>query len=47
MIKDGPLTTPKAIEIAAQVAAGLAAAHASGLVHRDLKPDNIMVTRDG
>jgi Tol biopolymer transport system component len=37
----------KAIDIAVQVADGLAAAHAAGFAHRDLKPDNIMVVRDG
>ena len=43
----GPLPASKAIQIATQVAAGLSAAHAAGLVHRDLKPDNIMVTPGG
>jgi serine/threonine protein kinase/Tfp pilus assembly protein PilF len=37
----------EAIEIVTQVAVGLASAHAQGIVHRDVKPANIMITRDG
>ncbi len=47
MLADGPLVLRKAIDYGAQIAAGLAAAHARGVVHRDLKPENVFITRDG
>jgi len=43
----GPLPVRKAVEFGIQIAQGLAAAHEKGVVHRDLKPDNLFVTRDG
>ena len=41
--KEGPLPLSETLRIAAQTAAGLAAAHAQGLVHRDIKPANLLL----
>ena len=46
-IESGSLTRRKAVEYAAQIADGLAAAHGKNIVHRDLKPENVFITRDG
>jgi eukaryotic-like serine/threonine-protein kinase len=43
----GPIPLRKLLGIAAQIADGLAKAHASGIVHRDVKPENVMVSSDG
>jgi hypothetical protein len=43
----GTLSSGKAIDIAKQVCEGLAEAHRQGVIHRDLKPQNIMIDQDG
>jgi TolB-like protein len=43
----GPMESAEAAGIGRQIASGLAQAHAKGIVHRDIKPDNLMVLDDG
>jgi eukaryotic-like serine/threonine-protein kinase len=43
----GQMEVAEALDVAAQIASGLAAAHAVGVVHRDVKPENVMLRPDG
>ena len=45
--KKGQLTFKEAVSIAIQVGRGIEAAHSKGIIHRDIKPQNIMILRDG
>jgi serine/threonine-protein kinase len=43
----GPLPAIRALDMLAQILAGLSAAHRAGILHRDLKPDNVLLADDG
>jgi serine/threonine-protein kinase len=45
--RTGPLSVSRAVQFAIEIAAGLRAVHERGVVHRDLKPDNIMIQNMG
>ncbi|MCX7936012.1 MAG: serine/threonine protein kinase, partial [Planctomycetota bacterium] len=47
LLKRGPLPVNEALRIISEIASALAAAHEHGVVHRDIKPDNIMLTAKG
>lgn len=46
-LRRGPLSLPEVLSYGGQIAAGLAEAHAKGIVHRDLKAENVMITSSG
>ena len=47
IVRSGPLPLRRAVELAVAVADGLAFAHERGLVHRDVKPQNVLLTENG
>jgi len=47
MLDDGPLPPDDVMDVVAQTARGLAAAHRAGLIHRDIKPGNLLIRSDG
>ncbi|MEY4997947.1 MAG: hypothetical protein RLY59_1351, partial [Actinomycetota bacterium] len=47
LVARGPLKVPEAVRVAGEILSAVEFAHSAGIVHCDIKPDNIMITRQG